>query len=360
MPVTLPPINRRRFLALALASGAGAALPRPVFALETKADPNYFALISDIHLHANRDYVYKSATGSTNMWENFQQVSREVLALPARPAAVLINGDVAFHQGRSEDYATAMAAMLPLRAAGLPVHWALGNHDDRANVAKAAAPDDALVSDLADRRVLIVSSPMANIFMLDSLTLPNKTPGLLGEKQLAWLAAALDRHADRPAIVFVHHHPFLHKPMDLPAGATWGNGTLLADYVQSQRSLVHAEPADPGGESLYNQTADAPAVAGKPALSGALNDTVPLLNILLPRKHVKAWFYGHTHAYTHKQIEGLHLVNLPATGWLFAKNQPLGWMDMRLQPVGAKLQLHCLVANHPLQHDRLELEWRSA
>jgi 3',5'-cyclic AMP phosphodiesterase CpdA len=332
-------------------------LPRSVLAVDTVPDPNYLALVSDIHLHADRNFVYQSSTGAANMWQNFQQVSRGILALPVRPAAVLINGDVAFHEGLPGDYATAIAAMTPLREAGLPVHWAVGNHDDRTNIAKAAARDDTLVPDVAERRVMILPTPAANIFIMDSLTLPNKTPGLLGDEQLAWLAAALDRHADHPAIVFVHHNPFLRRPKATGNGLpAWGNGTLLSDYIKSQNVLEHPELAEPESEGSYAPAT--PGATAKPVPNGSLVDTIPLLNVLLPRKQVKAWFFGHTHAYSHKVIEGMHLVNLPATGWLFAKNQPLGWMDMRLATAGARLELHCLEANHPLQHDRLELKWR--
>lgn len=360
MPVTFPPLNRRRFFSLALAAGAGAMLPRPLLAAEKPIDPNHFALISDIHLHANRDFVYNNNTGASDMWQNFQQVSREVLALPTRPAAVLINGDIAFHEGLPGDYATAMAAMTPLREGGLPVHWALGNHDDRKNIAQAAAPDSTLVPELTDRRVMIVSSPLANIFMMDSLRQTNNTPGLLGDEQLAWLAAALDRHTDRPAIVFVHHNPFLKKP-EAPAGQSlvWGNGTLLSDYTQTRAGWESSGIVNTVNETTYGQTPVPADVLAKPAPNEALIDTVPLLNVLIPRQHVKLWCFGHTHAYSHKKVEGMHLVNLPATGWLFAKNQPLGWMDLHLQPAGARLQLHCLVPNHRLQGDQLNLEWRA-
>jgi hypothetical protein len=317
-------------------------------------DPNYFALISDIHLHANREFVYNSAAGPSDMWKNFAQASREVLALPTRPAAVLINGDIAFHEGLPADYATAMAAMTPLREGGLPVHWALGNHDDRKNIALAAAPDSSLVPDLADRRVMMIPSPRANIFIMDTLKDTNKTPGLLGEKQLSWLAAALDAHADRPAIVFVHHNPFLHQPEKPAEGsAPWAEGNQLTDYVQSQWALEHSSPA---GGGAWGSFATGPA---KPVENSGLLDTLPLLNVLLPRKQVKILLFGHTHAYSHKEVEGMHLVNLPATSYLFAKNQPLGWMDMRVQPAGVKMQLNCLVANHPKQHDQLDLKWRT-
>ena len=333
MPITLPPINRRKFLAAALASGAGLLLPRPLFALEAAANPNYFALISDLHLHADRDFVYTQKTvPPNNMWANFRQAADGVVALPERPAAVLINGDVAFHEGLPGDYATALAAMKPLREAGLPVHWALGNHDDRANVAKLAEPDAALVPELGDRRVMTLQTPLANIFVMDSLNETNHTPGLLGKEQLGWLEAALDRHADRPAIVFVHHQPCFPK---------------------------HTSGA--GGEDLPADSeiqVPVPSPDGALPKTSALMDTAQLLQVLLPRKHVKIWLFGHTHHYSHRIVQGMHLVNLPATGYPFVKGQPLGWMDMRIESAGAKLQLHCLDPKHPLQGDKLDLKWR--
>jgi 3',5'-cyclic AMP phosphodiesterase CpdA len=313
-----------------------------LFAEAPKTDPNYFLLYSDIHLNADRKYIHNYLNmGATNMWDNFEQVCRESLALPRRPAAVLINGDIACRKGLPEDYATALSAMRPLRETGLTVHWALGNHDDRTNITKAAEADETLVGEMADRRVLLLQAPSANLFVLDSLHETDKTPGQLGEGQLAWLAAALDRHTDRPAIIFVHHQPFLIKP-------EMGDGTKLEDYVRSQKALEQP-PVTPGS----------PAPPSPKPANLALLDTLPLLNVLLPRKHVKANFFGHPHEYTHKVIDGLHLVNLPSTAWIFIKGQPLGWMDMSLHSKGAKLRLYCLDPNHPLQHDQLELQWRA-
>jgi len=305
-----------------MAGGAGLLLPRSLRAMSAAADPNYFALVSDLHLSADRNFSNHQTPGlpPSNMFANFQQVCGEILELSARPAAVIVNGDVAYHEGLPADYATALAAMKPLREAGLPVHWALGNHDDRTNIAKAAEPDDTLVPELADHRVMVLPTPRANIFVMDTLYETNQAPGRLGPEQLTWLSAALDRHTDLPAIVFVHHNPFLPTPAAV---------------------------------------AQASAPNAKPLVNTGLLDTQELLKVLLPRKDVKACIYGHTHRYNHRDIEGLHLVNLPATGYLFAKGPPLGWMDMLVGIAGARLQLHCLDPKHPLQNDVLDLKWRA-
>ena len=42
------------------------------------------------------------------------------------------------------------------------------------------------------------------------------------------------------------------------------------------------------------------------------------------RREVKAVIFGHRHVYTLDQIDGIHLVNLPAVGYSFADGNPVG------------------------------------
>jgi Icc protein len=74
---------------------------------------------------------------------------------------------------------------------------------------------------------------------------------------------------------------------------------------------------------------------------------------------VKIYFFGHSHQYSHKVLDGLHLVNLPATAYMFTKGEPTGWMDLHLEERGAKTRLHCLDPKHPLHNDQLDLRWRA-
>ena len=48
--------------------------------------------------------------------------------------------------------------------------------------------------------------------------------------------------------------------------------------------------------------------------------------MVLPRKQVKAYFYGHTHIWGRTDISGIHLVNLPAMAWAFDPTQPRGFV----------------------------------
>jgi predicted phosphodiesterase len=312
MPITLPPLSRRRFLAGSLAATAAALSPSWLHAAnETPVDPHRLILLSDIHIDADR----KMAKANTNPWDNFRQATDDLLKTitPTRPAAVLINGDLTHHQGNPEDYVTVLDALAPIRAAGLPLHMTMGNHDNRANFWKALPPDDARDKSIEDRQTLLIQTPRANLLILDSLDKIAQTPGVVGEQQLAWLTKTLDAHPDKPALVFTHHDP-------------------------DQRT--EADRKDP-----------------RKKLTG-LTDTQALLDILYHRKQVKAHVFGHTHTWTTFTREGLHSVNLPPTAWVFKEDRPQGWTDLRLTESGATFTLNCLNPKHPQHAQVLDLKWR--
>lgn len=251
-------------------------------AADSDVDTDSWALLSDTHLWAKRDEVVHEI----KMAEHFERVSGEVRALARKPAGLFINGDCAYLSGESEDYELLAQLLAPLSQHGLPIHMAMGNHDHRERF-WTALNQTGTARPLAARQVSVVESPRVNWFMLDSLDETNKSPGFLGSEQLDWLSKALDAHADKPAFVFTHHHP------------------------------------DPG----------------KPE-TGGLRDTDALYDVLVPRKHVKAYFFGHTHHWEIKQHEGLHLINLPAVAYVFNKTDPTGWVHCRLNDAGLSLELH--------------------
>src|SRR5437016_3457514 len=198
MPIHLPPMSRRRFLAATAAGllgarGLGAAPP---------VDDHAWALLADPHIAADPAAVFRNV----KMGDHLAAVAQEVLALPALPAHVLVNGDCAFQAGLPGDYATFAGLVGPVRTAGLPLHLTLGNHDNRATFRSALEAGLKAERLIPDRNVAVVRTPRANFFLLDSLDVVDKAPGKLGEAQIAWLARALDANADTPAVVVVHHN----------------------------------------------------------------------------------------------------------------------------------------------------------
>ncbi|MES2694817.1 MAG: metallophosphoesterase [Verrucomicrobiota bacterium] len=305
MPVHLPPLSRRQFLlrSLAASAAAGLLLPPRVFAQAQprEVDPHCFLLLSDPHIAGDRS---KMAHG-INMAAQLEGVVREVLDLPQRPVGALINGDLAFNSGFAADYATFAELIAPLRAAQIPLHLTLGNHDHRERFWTALSGDASVPRPVADREVAIIPTERANWFLLDSLDKTNSTPGHLGEAQLAWLAQALDAHADKPALVMTHHNPSLN-----------------------------------------------PAVV-------SLIDEASLFDVLRPRCHVKALLFGHSHRWSVKRDEsGLHLINLPTTAYVLTP-RATGWVTAQLEPRGMRLHLRCIDRARP-EHDKtFDFAWRS-
>src|SRR5207302_10985578 len=100
MPIHLPPISRRRFLKESVAVGAALALAPRLQAATKKTDPDFWALLSDIHLAGDREQLGRGI----NMVDHFHTVSKELMALPKLPAGVFVNGDCAFNSGEAGDY----------------------------------------------------------------------------------------------------------------------------------------------------------------------------------------------------------------------------------------------------------------
>jgi len=192
----------------------------------------------------------------------------------------------------------------PIRAGQIPVHLALGNHDNRERFWDALHEEKAAKRPLADRQVLLMPTRQANWFILDSLETTLSTPGLLGRQQLDWLASALDANRKKPALILVHHNPGL-------------SGNL------------------------------------------GLKDTTALFEVIRPRRQVKAYIYGHTHTWKIEQdSSGIHLVNLPPVAYVFQQGNPSGWVQATLATDGMRLELRCLDQKHSAHGQVTNLKWR--
>jgi 3',5'-cyclic-AMP phosphodiesterase len=302
MPIHLGPIPRREFLRRTLAAGAGAALAPNLFAEVKPVDQNFWALLSDTHLAEDRSRVERGI----NMTRHFEIVSRELVGLEKRPVGVLLNGDCAFNSGESGDYSCLRDLLEPLRAAQMPMHLGLGNHDNRERFWEAFQDEKRANRPLTDRQTALLRTPLANWFILDSLEKTLSTPGLLGPEQLDWLARTLDANTDKPALIMLHHNP----------GIEGGNI--------------------------------------------GLKDTLALLGVLWPRRQVKVYFFGHTHNWRIEQdSSGLHLVNLPPVAYVFQQGFPSGWVRADLKKDGMRLELRSVDPMHKDHGQVMNLRWRT-
>ena len=304
MPVTLPKLSRREFLKRAALAGAALALAPSSHAgwFGKSRDKHTFAFFSDTHIAADAATVSRKV----NVAENLTACVEELAAWPVKPSAVMVNGDLALKEGLAGDYATFGKMIGPLRALA-PVHLNLGNHDARENFWRGLPQDAARLPALPQRQAAVFASSRANWFLLDSLDATNSTPGELGAAQLDWLARELAARPDQPAIIVAHHN--LQTP-------GWVDGLKLEAPVMDE--------------------------------------------LFAKQRQIKAFIFGHTHNWNISQhASGVHLINLPPTGYVFKEGRPSGWVRVTLARDGMEIELRALDPKHPEHGQVKKLSWRA-
>ena len=311
MPVTLPPILRRKFIKGSLAF-AGSAIKTPAAFAKAESrsaglDQNRVALLADTHISADPDLAYpgtkwpgspvkESEHERVNMAKSLATTTKNLIALNPLPAHVIINGDCAMSRGTIAEYKELLRLIEPIRLAGITVHVTIGNHDNRENLWKLLP---FLKKEQMGIHAEVIELPHANLILLDS-----GRKGILGGEQLNWLAQELDRRTNKPALIFGHFNPYPNR--------------------------------------------------GVRPIKG-MSDGSALLKLLAKRKHARAYFYGHTHEWQQDRRGHLHLINQPAVSYSFGKGHAHGWVDMKLTKTSADLKLHCINLKHPQHGERRKI-----
>jgi 3',5'-cyclic AMP phosphodiesterase CpdA len=181
--------------------------------------------LSDLHLGSNPEEVDPAAS--------LRAAVEAVLALPDRPDAVLVTGDLS-DDGSERSYERAAELLAPLR---LPTHVLAGNHDDRANLRKVfglpgvGAEPINYSADLGPLRLVALDS-----------TVPGEDGGQLSDATLGWLDAELALEPARPTVLALHHPPLVTAlpPFDgicLSAAERAGLAEVLKRHPQVRRVL---------------------------------------------------------------------------------------------------------------------------
>jgi 3',5'-cyclic-AMP phosphodiesterase len=293
------PTERRNFLKVISTAGAAAVFsgcsstPKAAQAAST-GKGLHLALISDTHVAGDKADINRGF----KPWDNLKRVVSEVGE--TRPEGVIHCGDAARLEGKIEDYKEVKSLLSPL-AAFAPVWMGLGNHDDRANFKQVFTQPIGNPAALKDKYVLAFEEGDMRFVMLDSLLYTNKTAGLLGKEQRNWLKEYLATKSDKPVIIFVHH--------------------TLTDN------------------------------------DGDLLDAHYLFETVAPHRHVKAIFYGHSHVWAITQRDHVKLINLPAVGYNFRDQDPVGWVDARFDENGVDLTLRALGGNKSGDRKITRVDW---
>lgn len=293
------PIQRREFLRISCLAGATVVFPgcrSSPGASSAAGDEIHLALLSDTHVAGDRERG-KDPRGF-DPWKNLNRVAPDIVA--GSPRGVILNGDAASREGLTADYQELKILLEPLSRA-TPVYIGFGNHDDRGNFKQVFASPAGLDAGVLNHRALIIEEAFLRFIVLDSLLYVNKSAGLLGDHQRGWLSDYLKTHAEKPAILFVHH--------------TLGEG------------------------------------------DGDLLDAARLFEIIRPHRQVKAIFYGHSHVWDLSERQGVKLINLPALGYNFSADQPVGWVDARFRRGGVDLTLHAIAGNQAQDGRTSTVRW---
>lgn len=273
---------------------AGAAASAPLPAFGTEARPQATQWAFLSDTHIAGDK--EETYRGFKPYQNLRAVVPQVQT--AAPQGVIINGDVARLAGEPADYQLVRELLNPL-AQRTPVHMTMGNHDDRTNFFTAFPSAKTLVE---EKYVHVIEDSSVRMILLDSLLYVDKVVGLLGKIQRSWLEMFLDSTDPRPTLIFVHH-------------------TL--------------------GDDDHD-----------------LQDVERMFGIIGPRRSVKAVLYGHSHQYRYTQRDGIHLINLPAVGYNFSDEEPIGWLEAKLSKRGGSFTLRAVGGNQANDGQTVKLDWR--
>ena len=263
--------------------------------LKNGKEETRLAFLSDTHIAEDVENNYRGFYP----YRNLEKVVPDLVS--NSPDGVLIAGDLARLTGQPGDYANLRKLLNPV-AEKTPVFMALGNHDNRENFLKVFDETPGDKPNLKGKHVVVVKKASTRVIMLDSLLYTNKVPGLLGKAQRQWLEDFLKECDETPTILCFHHT------------LSDGDGDLL--------------------------------------------DVPRLFSMIAPIRKVKAIVYGHSHAYGFSEFEGIHLINLPAVGYNFSDNDPVGWVEARLRRRSGDFMLHAVGGNLDQDGSVTKLAWR--
>lgn len=185
----------------------------------TMPKPTLLVQLSDLHIG-----------GSENGMDpipRLEAVISAVRALPNRPDAILVSGDLT-DDGAEGGYRVAREMLAGL---GAPLHVLPGNHDDRARLREAfdlpgvgGEPINYSV-EVGDLRLIAFDS-----------IVPGQDPGDFPPEQLRWLDEALAGEPEAPTLLAMHHPP-------LATGISeWDEINLLAPQREALAEVVRRHP----------------------------------------------------------------------------------------------------------------------
>jgi len=208
------------------------------------AKPTLLVQLSDLHIGGDENGM--------DPVPRLEAVIEAVRALPNRPHAVLVSGDLT-DDGAADGYRVAREMLARLEVS---LHVLPGNHDDRGQLREAfelpGSGDEPInySTRVGDLRLIAFDS-----------IVPGRDPGDFPPEQLRWLDEALGAEPGAPTLLALHHPP-------LSTGiAEWDAINLLAPQREALAEVVARHPQLLGIVGGHLHRVAASSLAGRPVLA---------------------------------------------------------------------------------------------
>jgi len=245
--------------------------------------PLLIAQISDLHIKRPGVLAY----GQVDTAAALTRCVATLNAFRPRPELVVISGDLADTPVAEEyEHLNRLLAPLEIGFAAVP-----GNHDSR-ELMRAALPKGGYAQSTGALNSLHAVGPL-DLVLLDS-SVPGKPHGELEAPTLAWLDATLALSSTRPALIFLHHPPFVTGIHHMDVQNLRNAGALANVLRQHPRARLVA--AGHVHRAALTQFFGVPATicpAPNHAVALDLEDSLPpSFKVEPPAFHLHTWFSG--------------------------------------------------------------------
>ena len=245
--------------------------------------PLLIAQISDLHIKRPGALAYGRVDTAAALTRCVAALNR----FTPRPALVAISGDLA-DTPAAEEYEHLKRLLAPLE---IPIAAIPGNHDSR-ELMRAAVPHGGYVQPSGALNSLHAVGPL-DLVLLDS-SVPGKPHGELDGATLAWLDATLGSSPARPALIFLHHPPFVTgiRHMDVQ---NLRNAAAFGDILRRhpRARLVAAGHVHRATLTQFFGISATICPAPNHAVALDLDESLPpSLKVEPPAFHLHAWFAG--------------------------------------------------------------------
>lgn len=188
-----------------------------------------FVHLTDLHVGnpaVPDDHLYSDTTTT------LRAILSDIKALQPQPKFIVASGDLT-NRGDAGSYEN-LKALVAEAGLTMPILYALGNHDRRDGFYPTMLGRSENLDAPYDHAEVIAG---VHVIVLDS-SVPNKVGGAFEPGQLDWLKAELDKHAELPKLLVMHHAPALDETPGMEwESLAYADTTALRDAVAGKNVI---------------------------------------------------------------------------------------------------------------------------